>query len=167
MKEHKKLLEASLDTMQRLSNELKESVGLAVLQAEEALVIGQSKSTNGFGFHLTVGQSIKLHTSAPGKSLLARLPQEEQDDIISRIAFTKFTEKTIITPKAFKEELKRVKRQGYGVDECEELEGCHCIGASIKDKDGRPVAAIWTTGPSSHLPKEKFAEIGKLFNEAT
>ena len=59
-----------------------------------------------------------------------------------------------IRDSAYLEELERVRKLGYAMDNEEELNGVICIGAPIFNYTGYPCGAIWISGPKDRLSKE-------------
>ncbi|MEY2600587.1 MAG: hypothetical protein RLZZ244_790 [Verrucomicrobiota bacterium] len=160
------LTEASLDAMRSLRDDTLETVLLGTLLGPEGVVIEQMPGKHPFRFVVDVGVRFELHTAAPGKAMLAALPEPEADAILAQMPFTRFNARTITTPDAFRKELARTRAQGYGVDEGEEREGAHCIGAVILNRQRLPAGAIWLTGPSSRVPASDFPKLGQRIREA-
>lgn len=163
----KELSKKSLDILKLLESQIRETIALGVLlpQKVEGKVLAEVEGTSGFSFHLQVDFRFPLHTSAPGKVLLAYLPKEQRDDIISRMDFKQFTPSTITDRGDFEAELESVVEKGYAIDVSEQLEGCHCIGVPVFDDSKNVIAAIWTTGPSSFIPVRRFAEIAEILKK--
>jgi DNA-binding IclR family transcriptional regulator len=159
------IIEKSLPLMRSLREELKETVLLGTLVEKEGVLLEQVLGTHPFTFMLKVGQRFNLHPSAPGKAMLAFLPESERDSILSSISFEKFNDRTITNSGDFREELEKVRFCGYGIDYAEELEGVHCVGAPIFNQYAYPIAALWVTAPSARLPFEKFEEVGVAIRE--
>ncbi|PCI33670.1 MAG: IclR family transcriptional regulator [Flavobacteriaceae bacterium] len=159
------IIEKCLPLMRLLRNELKETVLVGALLEEEGVLLEQVLGTHPFTFMLKVGQRFNLHASAPGKAILAFLPESERDTIIKSMSFNKFNNRTITSIEAFKNELVKVKSCGYGVDYAEELEGVHCVGAPVFNQYGYPISAIWITAPSARLPFGNFEEVGEKIKE--
>ena len=159
------LLEKCLPLMRLLRNELKETILVGTLVEKKGVLLEQVLGSYPFTFMLKVGQGFHLHPSAPGKSIIAFLPESESEPIINSIFFEKFNDRTIANISDFKEELKKVRSCGYSVDYAEELEGVHCVGAPIFNQYGYPISAIWATAPSARLPFEKFEEVGITIRE--
>lgn len=155
------------DIMQSLEGQIHETIGLGILlpDSAECLVLAEVEGTSGFAFHIKVDYHVPLHTSAPGKALLAFLPEEQRDDLISRMHFKRFTDQTITSPDAFKAELREVAEKGYSIDISEQLEGCQCVGVPVVDSSGHAVAAFWTTGPSSQLPVSSFEQVAGILKK--
>ena len=161
----KNLLENSLDVMRELRDKIKETVLVGTIVECEGVVLGQVAGTHYFNFRVNDGARFYLHTTAPGKAILAYMPQAQADKIIEKMKFPGFNERTIVSAENYRKELDRVRECGYGVDHEEQLAGCHCVAAPIFDEHAYPVAAIWTTGPSSRLFVEDFEPIAQVIKE--
>jgi DNA-binding IclR family transcriptional regulator len=163
----KELTKKSRDIMQSLEEKIGETIGLGALlpDSAEGLVLAEVEGTSGFAFHIKVGYHIPLHTSAPGKVLLAYLPKKQRDEIISRMDFKQYTPSTLIDLEDFKAEVNAVVEKGYSIDVSEQIEGCHCVGVPVFDETKTVVAALWTTGPASQLPVRRFEEISEIMKK--
>jgi DNA-binding IclR family transcriptional regulator len=156
------LMTKALDVMRELRDATTESVIIGTLMGDEGVSLEQVPGLHTFRFTVEPGTRLMLHVSAPGKVLLAFLPERERDAILSRLSLTRFNERTIVTKEQFKKELEHVRELGYGTDRAEQFSGVHCVGAPVLDQHGYPIAALWTTGPAERLPEERFEEIGRL-----
>jgi DNA-binding IclR family transcriptional regulator len=152
----------AIDSMRDLRDKINMTVLLGVLDGNEGVIIEQAVGGHPFKFSVDLGARFLLHSGAPGKALLAYLPEEERNAILDTIILTKFNERTICTKSALKKEFSKVRECGYAIDKAEQFEGCHCAGAVIKDHTGLPIAALWVTSPSISFPESRFEEIGKL-----
>ena len=63
------------------------------------------------------------YCSAPGKMLLSTYTDEELEDYLSNTKIIIFTKTTLSTPDAIREEIQRVKQQGYSIHDEEWLTG--------------------------------------------
>ncbi len=150
------------DSMIELRNESHETVILGKITGSEGVVLDVILSDEPVKFVIDVGHHFKLHTSAPGKAILAYTAEEERHKIIEGIDFIVYNENTIKDRFQFEEELKRVREKGYGVDQGEKIIGLHCLAAPIFNYQKQPIAAIWITGPSFRMPVERFDEYGAM-----
>ena len=121
------IIEHSYDPMRRLRDKLRETVVLGTLMGTKIVILEQVIGSHHFSFILKPGMGVCLHASAPGKVFLANIEEWERNEILSKIEFPKYTERTITNTVDFLLELDRVKSQGYGVDMGEELSGVRCI----------------------------------------
>jgi DNA-binding IclR family transcriptional regulator/AraC-like DNA-binding protein len=155
------LINCALEEMTELRDRVGETVGLAVLDRKKAcgVVIAWVPGTSGLSFHYEMNLQFPLHTAAPGKSLLAHLAPPVYRDVVSRMKLKRFNDRTITRKKALDEEMALTRQRGYSVDHAEQVEGCHCVGATVLDDSGHTVASVWTTGTSDRLPEESFPAI--------
>lgn len=159
------LMGVSVDVLKRLRDRVKETVLLGTLVGTELVVLEQVLGTHPFKFSVDLGTRLPLHTAAPGKAILAFLPAAESEDLLRRLDFTRYTERTLGDAAALREELSRVVAGGHAVDRGEQLTGIHCVAAPVLDRHGYPVAAIWVTGPSDRLAARDLGGVGKLVAE--
>ncbi|TXG38623.1 IclR family transcriptional regulator [Seonamhaeicola maritimus] len=160
------IVELSIDVMRALRDELKESVMLGIiLGAKKGTILEQVSSSYPVKLFVERGTQFNLHSSVGGKSILAFLPDEEADRIIKQMSLAKYTKNTITSKIVFREQLKEVKEQGYAIDNGEDIQGIHCIGAPIFNEYGYPVASLWITAPHGRLPHEDFDKKGKIISK--
>lgn len=160
------IVELSIDVMRALRDELKESVMLGViLGSKKGTILEQVSSSYPVKLFVERGTQFSLHSSVGGKSILAFLPNEEADNIIKQITLTKYTNNTITSKVAFRDQLKEVKENGYAIDNGEDIQGIHCIGAPIFNEYGYPVASLWITAPHGRLPHDEFDQKGKIVSK--
>ncbi len=155
------LIEKSLEIMRTLRDRFGETVPLGVLHGNEGVVVEEVPGIHPFRFVLTPGKPFHLHTSAPGKAMVAFLQEEEREALIKRIEYRRFNKKTISNLNDYRKKLDEVRKKGYAIDFAEEVEGMHCVAAPIFNRRGYPIAAIWVTGPSFRVQAQNFECIGK------
>lgn len=158
------LLEVVLPHLRDLRDKVKETACFGVLGERNGIFIDQVRGHHAFSFTLTPGKTFELHCSAPGKAIMAYLPDNVRRRYLETMTFRKYNERTLVTREAYEEELDRVFRNGYALDNEEELSGVICIGAPVHNYKGYPCGAIWISGPKDRLPDgivREYAEIVK------
>lgn len=155
------LVETAMPLMRELRNEVGEPVVLCIMDKENALVLDFVPGHHMFQFVVASGAKVPYHASAPGKALLAFLPESERTAMVARLKLTRFNERTVATKAALAKELDRTRRLGYAEDHGEEREGVRCVAAPVFDRRGYPVAAITLTGPSDRVTEGKLASLGE------
>jgi DNA-binding IclR family transcriptional regulator len=161
------IAELAAPFLRQLRNTTKETALLGVLLPEQGrgVSIMEYPGLHPFKFVHDIGEPIILHVGAPGKALLAFLPENEQRDIIGRLTLEKFTEHTITSKSALKTELDMIRERGYAAGLGEWMEEMHCISAPVLDGYGYPVAVIWITGPATRLPLETIPDLARQVME--
>ena len=153
LQEHN-LLETVLPRLRELRDIVEETVCFGVLGDEKGIFIEQAQGNHAFRFVLSPGKPFELHCSAPGKAIMAYLPNVSRDRYLSRMSFKKFNERTILSKEVYLNELDKVRKLGYALDNEEELNGVICVGAPVFNFTGHPCGAIWISGPKDRLTQE-------------
>lgn len=128
-----------------------ETVNLAVLDQRTALYVDVIESPHEFRLSSRVGTRRSVHVTALGKALVAFLPRDRQETILDSIAFQAATPRTIGNLVQFRQELEKVRRQGYAVDDEEAVQGARCVSAPILNSAGEPIAAVSVSGPVTRV----------------
>lgn len=102
----------------------------------------------------TVGSHFRMTTTAPGKALLAEFPEQRVDEIVERWGLPAPTQHSITTRDALDEELERIRRRGYAVNDQECTEGLRTVSAVAKGPDGSPLGALTISGPTYRITGE-------------
>ncbi|MCY2990221.1 MAG: IclR family transcriptional regulator [Planctomycetota bacterium] len=157
------IVERAYELLRQMRDELKEATALATLLREDAMgvVLATEDCAYPYGWRLQVGLRFELHSTGPGKVLLAFLPEHERRQLLERIELKRFTPHTITRRDKLEEELAAIREAGYGLDREEAVVGCHCVAAPVLNAQRYPVAAIWTCGPSERLKAADFLGIGR------
>lgn len=156
------IIEKAIDVMRDLRDEAKETVLIGTLVGARGVVLEQVPSSYEVKFMIDVGHIFLPHTAAPGKAILAFLPEEEKDKIVRQMEYIKFNNRTITGPKAMLKYLLDVKQKGYAVDRAERIEGLHGVASPVFNHWGYPVASIWITGPSFRMLVSDFNSLGEV-----
>src|ERR1700745_61888 len=128
-----------------------ETVNLAVLDQGTVLYVDVMESPHEFRLSSRVGTRRSVHVTALGKALAAFLPAELRESILGSIAFQPATPRTIGNLVQFRQELEKIRRQGYAVDDEEAVQGARCVSAPILNSDGEPIAAVSVSGPVTRV----------------
>lgn len=101
------------------------------------------------------GKKIIFNRMALGKVLLAWLPENQVLEMIADCDFQKRTEKTITNKDDFLEHLQLVKKQGWAIDDGEDIAEICCIAAPIFNTQGNVIAALGINGMQSQYENGK------------
>jgi DNA-binding IclR family transcriptional regulator len=143
-----------------------ETVNLAVLDQGTVLYVDVIESPHEFRLSSRVGTRRSLHVTALGKALAAFLPAEAQENILSTIIFHPATPRTIMNLLQFRQELEKIRRQGYAVDDEEAVQGARCVSAPILNSDREPIAAVSISGPVTRVSPNQVAMLAGAVTSA-
>jgi DNA-binding IclR family transcriptional regulator len=144
----------ALPHMEKLHRTLHESVNLSVRQGDEIVYIERVLGGRSMMriVHL-VGDRAPLHITAVGKIFLMDGGIEQAREYARRTGLPPRTRNTLTSVPKLVQELERVRRQGFAFDN-EELElGVRCIGAGIRDDEGRLIAGLSVSAPAARLDR--------------
>lgn len=161
------LLEVVLPQIRKLRDRVKETVCFGVMGGEKGLFVEQAIGLHPFCFVLTPGKEIDLHCSAPGKAIMAFLPEHIRNSYLEKMTYTQYNSRTIKNEADYLKELEKVRKTGVGLDQEEELSGVLCIGAPIFNYDAYPCGSIWISGPKDRLPAETIKQFSKEILQTT
>ena len=125
--------------LKELNSELDETVHLTVLEGNEVLYVDCLESTKRLRTYSVIGVRAPLYCTSVGKAILAFLEPKELEKILDSLIFEKFTENTITDKIFLMDELKMIAQRGYAVDNMEHEEGLRCVGAPIRNHNGKRV----------------------------
>jgi len=139
--------------LQRLSQNTNETINFAILEGREAVCLYRIKSQEMLSTDIEIGTKLPAHCTSLGKVLLAFL--SEQDFMMlytnENEKLPTFTPKSISSVEKLKKCLKKIKKQGYAIDEEEFKTGVNCLGVPIINNEGKVIAAISISGPVSRF----------------
>ena len=164
--EHVQLRQIAHPVLQHLTSVTNETTHLAVLDGTEFVYIDKVDNSQAVRMRSRVGQRGLLHCTAAGKSMLAFLPEAEVGPILRRLKFPALTEHTITDAAKFRDQLLKIRRQGYAVDDEENELGIRCIGSPIYDHAGRLSGALSVSGWTITMTRERMPQLAPELMEA-
>jgi IclR family KDG regulon transcriptional repressor len=151
--------------IEELSKEFNETVHLGVLDKGRVVSIEREESDTGLCSHIEIGKRTPLHCTAVGKAIMSYLSENEINLIIKEKGLEKFTENTITNKEGLENELKKIREQGYAVDNIEHEEGVRCVAGPIRDYSGKVIASMSISGPAFRINESNIPIIAKKIKE--
>lgn len=159
------------DIMKDVSNELGAITYFAILRQQKVFYLCSVypyKKDYNFPYRTIIGETAPLYCTSLGKALMAFMPPEELDDyLLQADTFKAFTERTVIEPDRVREEVIRVRQNGYSVDDEEHEYGVKCIGVPVLMPESRQIAAFSASGSVSTFADQNFDERVKIMKDAS
>lgn len=135
-----------LPVLQQLSEETNESCLFAVRDGLESVTI---HTVDGPEFRQTTdpGDRLPLHVSSMGKAILAGLPVEQADQLMTELTFEPHTDHTVADVQALRQQVEAGRGNGY-VYQSEEVDlGMHAMGIPVIGSDRTVLGAIAIAAP--------------------
>ncbi len=164
--EGRSLVESCLPAMREVLQLTGETVQLCVLANQECVMIEQLASTHPFKYIVDIGSRPPAYCAAPGKAMMAHLPEAELSAAFETMKLEKLTDRTLATRKELLDDFAKIRTRGFAVDHGEHFDGIHCVAAPLLDRHGYPVASITIAGPSSRIQARRFSELGEIMKRA-
>ncbi|MEU0520370.1 IclR family transcriptional regulator [Streptosporangium sp. NPDC006007] len=152
----------AMPIMAQLQEETGETVGLHVREGSERVVIASAESRAVVRSGFSVGERLPLHAGAGGKALLAFEPDQQREEIIDGLSFTRLTERTILDPRELRRELDVVRGQGYATSANEVSLQSASVAAPVFAGDGHVAAVLIVTGPVFRMSRKVLSAIAPL-----
>ena len=151
--------------IEKLSKEFNETVHLGVLDKGRVVSIEREESDKSLCSHIEIGKRTPLHCTAVGKAIMAYLSEDEVSLIVKEKGLEKYTENTITNKKDLENEFKKIREQGYAVDNMEHEEGVRCVASPIRDYTGKVIASMSVSGPAFRINESNIPNIVKKVKE--
>jgi DNA-binding IclR family transcriptional regulator len=145
------LVREAAPILRELAARARASAHLAVLVDREMIVVAKEASPEPIQVTCKPGNTTPPHASALGKILLAGLAEPEREAFLKG-PLPRFTDKTITDPRKVRRMADDIRRKGVAFESGEEHEGVGCIGAPVRDREGRWIASISLSGPLRGTP---------------
>jgi len=162
---HLDLREIALPQMQHFVDKAKLPSHLAILDRGRAVYIEKIETDSFVRTDTWVGKRVPVHATAIGKVLVSHLSEISVDEILKVRGMDKFTSKTIVTRTKFHQELEKVSKQSFAVDDEESSAGARCIAAPIFNSEGVVIAAVGTSGTTGQIDGAHLNRITELIKE--
>jgi DNA-binding IclR family transcriptional regulator len=155
------LRERSRAHLTRLLQETRETVHLCILDLGDVVYLEKMEPERSMRTASRVGARHPAYCTAVGKVLMSELPEADLSALLKTIEFKPRTARTIISPDAFRAELKRIRARGYALDDEEIEEGLRCVAAAVRDHSGRAIAAVSMSGPSFRMTDSRIPALAE------
>jgi IclR family transcriptional regulator, pca regulon regulatory protein len=126
-----------------------ESVSLSEPDGVEMVYIARFPSHKRFFIHMPIGRRLPMYCTSSGRAYLSALPRDEVREILQRSTLRAFTPHTLTDVTRILEIVDAARELGYAWASEECYRGDLTLGAPILGSNGRPIAAINLSGPTS------------------
>lgn len=152
--------------LEQLSVQTGETVHLGVLEDYEVFYIDKIDGRGAIRMASRIGSRLSVHSTALGKVLYSALAESEWEVYVAGDRLTARTSATITEPEVFYAELRKVRQQGFAIDNCENEDGIRCIAAPIRDHAGHSVFALSISGWTQTMTPKKVESLIPLAMKA-
>jgi DNA-binding IclR family transcriptional regulator len=139
----------AVEELSAVAADLGLAANLAILRNDELFYLATAEGPQAPKLYTMIGKRAPLHATGMGKAFLAHFQTEDQQAILARLPYPRFTRFTAGSADELRPMLERARAQGYAVEREELAFGRACVAAVIRDASGAVVAATSISGPLS------------------
>jgi DNA-binding IclR family transcriptional regulator len=141
--------ERARPAMRRIRDQVNETVVLSIRQGDACTNVDSLDSTQSVGQASTVGVATPLHQLAPGRALLASLP----DDAITAYVGRMQPKAKAAFVQALLRDIDGIRKRGYAASAGEVMRAGHTLARAIPGPGGAATAALHISFPQSRFTR--------------
>lgn len=138
-----------------LVDEIGESCNITALSGDEVVYLDRVETPEPLRFHLHAGSRVPVHASASGKMILSQMRPAQRRQLLAHAPLRRYTSKTVTDLQELEDELRRVRRDGFAVDDEEFLPGLVCVAVLVPTSTGRSNVCVAAQAPVVRLTPDK------------
>ncbi|RCW46195.1 IclR family transcriptional regulator [Halopolyspora algeriensis] len=141
--------------MEKLAAQVHESVSVSVLDGDDIVYVARVPTSRIMTVSINIGTRFPAYATSMGRVLLAHLPDPEREAYLERVRLEPLGPHTLKTPDALREELDRVRSQGWCLIDQELEAGLRSLAAPIRGRSERIMAAVNVSSHASRTSGER------------
>lgn len=155
------LVDRARPIMRRLMEETGETANLGIEKEGAVLFLSQVETHATIRAFFPPGTLSQMHSSGIGKTLMAHMDGERLERLLSRQPLQPFTDRTITDLATLRDDLMKVRKNGFAVDNEERNLGMRCIAAPVFDVNREAIAGISVSGPTSRVSPDEMERLSE------
>jgi len=149
--------------LEELAHKCQESSSMAILDGPDIVYVARPSTKRWLTTYLQVGSKLPAYCTSLGRILLAYKPFSEVQEIFKSIELKSYTSYTITDLNNLREELKKIQKDGYAINNQELEIGLLSAAAPVYNTKGKVIAAINISMSSARVSidelKQKFIPV--------
>jgi DNA-binding IclR family transcriptional regulator len=151
------LREVAAPFLRELNEITGETTHLSVLDRGEIIYIDKLEAKHAVRTYTRIGGRAPAYCVATGKAMLSHQDEWLLEEVSGHLL--RFTDRTLTDPIALREELYRIREQGYSLNRGEWRGGAYGLAVPVHDSTERVVAAIGISAPEDRMPQPRIDEL--------
>lgn len=153
-------------SLQRLAELTEETATHSVRVGWNRVYVDQAPSVHDIRMVVQIGASYPLHAGATGKAMLAFQPEEFREGYLCGQKLGALTASTSTNPLKLRDELARIREQGWASSVGERQIGAAAVAAPVLDRTGTAVGVLSVCGPHDRV-EQRIEELAPAVLEQT
>ena len=156
----------ALPYLKNISEQTSETVFMAVENNGMIVYLDKVEGTSPTRTTCNIGDRNSMHCTGLGKAMLATYPIEKIRLITGGGALLAHTKNTLKSFDELMEDLKKTRKRGYSVDNCEDNDYVFCVACPLLNVTGKCIAAISISCVYTPAVAEKTELYSQLISKA-
>jgi IclR family pca regulon transcriptional regulator len=140
--------------LERLVSQVHESASVSVLDGTDIVYVARVPTSRIMTVSINIGTRFPAYATSMGRAMLAYKSEREFVEYAGTIELTPLSTHTVASTEELRQELARIRTQGWALVDQELEVGLRSVAAPIRDKTDRVVAAINISSHASRCTPE-------------
>jgi len=159
------LRKIALPDMHYLQEKTGETINLAILDGLDVIYIERVDSRQDLRHSISVGKRAPAYCTSLGRAILAFSDPNDVREKLTQVASSEGDALNKVYVEEILNILKKVRKDGYAIDDREHQQHIRCAGSPIFKADGKVIGAISISGPALRISDQKLKEHAILAKE--
>ena len=138
--------------LKALSEEIGETCNCSMLDGDHTVYFDRVEANWPFRIQLPVGSQLPLHCTASGKLFLAYMEPRQRQRLLGAAPLKHFTDRTVTDIEQLSIELKRIEKEGIGVDNEEFMAGMVAVAVPVFNQANTICFTVAAHAPAVRKP---------------
>ena len=152
------LIEAAQPHLLALAERTGESASLAEMDGDEVVYVARVPVRRIMSITVAVGTRVPAHATSMGRVLLAWATPDRVAEALRPELLARLTGRTTVDPQALRDELARVREQGFSIVSGELEAGLISASVPVRVRGGRVVAALASSPSAGRATPERLRD---------
>lgn len=145
--------------LRHLVEEVGESCNITSRAGNEVVYLDRVETAAPLRFYLHPGSRVPTHCSASGKMFLSQMTPPQRRRLLAHAPLARYTTNTLTELDALEAEIKRVRRNGFSIDNEEFLPGLLCVAVAVPSDSGHSNLCVAVQAPIVRLALGKARQV--------
>jgi IclR family acetate operon transcriptional repressor len=143
-----------------------ETANIGIVEQGDVVFLSQVESHAPMRAFFRPGRRGPIHASGIGKAILSTWTDNEIATLLAGRALTRFTGTTHATLPDLLEDIAKIRKRGWSIDDEEHTLGMRCIAAPVFNEYGEAIAGLSVSGPTVRMPDKVLPVLGATVRDA-
>ncbi|MGN6768769.1 MAG: IclR family transcriptional regulator [Rhizobiaceae bacterium] len=137
-----KIREVADPILQQVNQSCEETVNLTERDGTDVVYVVRYRSRHMVSVDLSVGSRLPIYCTAPGRAILAHMPEQEARDLLGKSKLERRTSTTRTDPEEIMASLAEIREKGYCLSDQDAFIGDISVAAAVFDDTNLAMAAV-------------------------